>query len=197
MKIAVVHNTYQQAGGEDVVFEQERKLLESAGHQVVTYERSNHEIDGFSAMQRLALVKRIVWATDSRREFAELLRREKPRLVHVHNTFQMISPSIYSACREANVPVVQTLHNFRLLCPAAEFFRNGGICEECLDHSLWRGVRYGCYRESRTATAAVALMLAVHRRLGTWTESVSSYIALSEFARKKFVQGGCPQTGSL
>lgn len=192
MKIMLVHNQYQQPGGEDVAFEQERRLLERAGHQVVVYQRSNMEIDAIFAARRIRLVKDIVWAADTHRELTGLLAREKPRLVHVHNTFVMVSPSIYLACEEAGVPVVQTLHNYRLICPAAGLFRDGHVCEECIEHSLWRGVRHGCYRGSRIATGTVALMLAVHRFRHTWDEKVQSYIALTEFARSKFVDGGLP-----
>jgi glycosyltransferase involved in cell wall biosynthesis len=192
MKILIVHNSYQQPGGEDVVFSQERQLLELAGHQVLTYCRSNWEIAGYSALKQLASVGRMVWARDSRREIASLLHKQKPDLVHVHNTFLMVSPSIYSACKEAHVPVVQTLHNYRLLCPAAKFFRRGRVCEECLDHGLWRGVVHGCYRDSRAGTFAVALMLTVHRWLRTWTWGVNCFIALTEFSRKKFIEAGLP-----
>ena len=192
MKIVVVHNQYQRQGGEDVVFDQERKLLENKGHKVVVYRRSNWEADSYGGVKRLVLVKKSIWASDSRREFAALLRSEKPDVVHVHNTFVMISPSIYSACSEANVPVVLTLHNYRLLCPAATFFRDGRICQECTEHSLWRSVRHGCFHGSRPATAAVALMLATHRRLHTWDRDVTAYIALTQFTRKKFVENGLP-----
>jgi glycosyltransferase involved in cell wall biosynthesis len=192
VKIILAHNSYRQQGGEDIVFHQECQLLERAGHEVVMYRRSNWAAESDSVIKRLALPWRTVWAEDTRREFAELLRAEKPDLVHVHNTFFMISPSIYAACREAGVPVVQTLHNYRLLCPAANLFRNGSICEECMEQTLWRSVRHGCYRSSRPATAAVALMLAVHRARHTWTREVTRFIALTEFARSKFVQGGLP-----
>jgi glycosyltransferase involved in cell wall biosynthesis len=192
MKILLVHNTYQQPGGEDVVFSQERRLLECAGHQVLTYCRSNWEIATYSALKRLALLGRMVWARETRREIASVLHSQKPDLVHVHNTFLMVSPSIYSACKEAHIPVVQTLHNYRLLCPAANLFRRGGVCEECLKRSLWRGSLHGCYRNSRAATSAVALMLAVHRWVGTWSEMVDRFIALTEFSRQKFIEGGIP-----
>src|ERR1700722_6198789 len=119
VKIIVVHNRYQQPGGEDVVFDQERQLLENAGHEGVTYCRSNWEADSYYGIKRLALVRRTIWAADTRRDFVKLLRMEKPDLVHVHNTLVMISPSIYSACRDAGIPVVQSLHNYRLFCPAA------------------------------------------------------------------------------
>jgi glycosyltransferase involved in cell wall biosynthesis len=190
MKLVLVHNTYQQPGGEDVVFEQEKRLLQRAGHVVVTYCRSNREILEFSAIGRALVAPRTIWSGDSHREFAALLRREDPDVVHVHNTFMMISPSIYSACRDHGVPVVQTLHNFRLLCPAATFFRDGKICEDCVDHGLWCSVRHGCYRNSRPATVTVALMLSSHRRMGTWDELVDCYLALTEFSRNKFVAAG-------
>ncbi len=192
MKILLVHNKYQQPGGEDVVFEQERKLLEAAGHKVAAYCRTNDEINQYSGLQRLTLIKNTISSDDSRRQVFEVLRREQPDVVHIHNTFMMISPSIYPACREAGVPVVQTLHNYRLLCPAANFFRDGHVCEECEAHGVWRGVRYGCYRGSRVATATVAAMLTVHRQKHTYQDSVDRFIALSNFARSKFVAGGLP-----
>lgn len=189
MKIIVVHNKYREAGGEDVVFENEKSLLEQNGHAVIAYLRSNTEVRDDSVLDRLAIAPRMVWSAKTRSEFASILQRERPDIVHIHNTFMVISPSIYHACRERGIPVVQTLHNFRLLCPAASFFRDGAICNECVDHSLLRSVAHGCYR-SRSATAAVALMLAFHRALGTWQTSVARFIALTEFAKSKFVAAG-------
>jgi glycosyltransferase involved in cell wall biosynthesis len=192
MKILIVHNEYQESGGEDVVFEQERRLLARNGHQVVTYERSNHELEAYSNLQRVGMLKQIISATDSKREIREILRAERPHLVHVHNTFMMVSPSVYKVCQEEGVPVVQTLHNYRLLCPAAIFYRDGHVCEECCEHGLLRSVCHGCFRDSRAATAAIALMLQVHRTKRTWQDSVNGYVALTEFARQKFIRGGLP-----
>jgi glycosyltransferase involved in cell wall biosynthesis len=191
MKIVLVHNTYQQAGGEDVVFESEKRLLEQSGHQVITYLRSNTELQN-SILQRVAIVPRMVWSSQARRDFAALLQAERPNVVHVHNTFTMISPSIYSACKERKIPVVQTLHNFRLICPAANLYRDGKVCEECVDHSLLRSVQHGCYRNSRAATAGVATMIAVHRKLKTWRDDITCFIALTEFAKDKFIAAGFP-----
>jgi glycosyltransferase involved in cell wall biosynthesis len=193
VKILVVHNPYQQVGGEDVVFEQECSMLRNAGHEVVTYVRHNDEVKQYSGLRRLALLPRTIWAADSRREFAALLEREKPSVVHVHNTFIMVSPSIFSVCHEAGVPLVQTLHNYRLLCAAGTFYRDGHVCEDCVEKSLWSGVRHACYRDSMATTAVVASMIAVHRGLHTWTHPGHFYIALSEFARRKFVDSGLPQ----
>jgi glycosyltransferase involved in cell wall biosynthesis len=191
MKIVLVHNTYRERGGEDVVFENEKRLLERNGHAVIPYLRSNMEVRDESLLDRLAVPPQIVWSSKTRREFAALLQRERPDIVHIHNTFMVISPSIYYACGERGVPVVQTLHNFRLLCPAANFFRHGATCTECVDQSLLRSVVHGCYR-SRSATAAVALMLAFHRVMDTWRASIARFIALTDFAKSRFVAAGFP-----
>ncbi len=145
------------------MFEQERQMLEHAGNQVIPYCRTNWDVDSYKGLRRISLAKSTIWSSESRRTFAELLKHEKPDLVHVHNTFVMISPSIYSACYEAKVPVVQTLHNYRLMCPAGTFFRDGKVCEECMEGGLLRGVQHACYHGSHSATAIVALMLATHR----------------------------------
>jgi len=192
MKILLVHNTYQDRGGEDVVFEQERRLLQAAGHEVSDYQRHNRDIKSYSTGRRLSLLARTVWADDSYRELAGVLRQSRPEIVHIQNTFPLISPSVYWACRAARVPVVQTLHNYRLFCPGANFYRAGKTCEDCIDGSFWHGVQHGCYRDSRLETAPVALMLSVHHARKTWQRMVDRYIVLTEFARSRFVKGGLP-----
>jgi len=192
MKIVIVHNTYQQPGGEDVAVEAESNLLERRGHTVIRYSRSNDEMAMMSAPRRLLMVKDMIHSEKSKREMLDLLRDERPDLVHVHNTFMMVSPSVFEACREAGIPVVQTLHNYRLLCPGWSLCREGKVCEECIESGLWRGVWHGCYRDSRLMTAAVTLMLQVHRMRGTWSHDVGGYVALTNFARDKFIEGGLP-----
>lgn len=193
MRILSVHNYYQSRGGEDEVFHREKNLLIAAGHQVIVYTRHNDEIEEYGLWDKATLGLRTVWAWDSARELRKLMEREKPDLAHFHNTFPLISPSAYSACQEAGVPVVQTLHNYRLLCPAATFFRDGHVCEDCLGRVVpWPGIVHACYHESRSVTSVSAAMLAVNRFLNTWTEKVNIYVALTEFARRKFVEGGLP-----
>jgi glycosyltransferase involved in cell wall biosynthesis len=122
-----------------------------------------------------------------------LLRRERPDVMHVHNTFPVISPAAYYAANAEGVPVVQTLHNYRLICPAATFFRDGHVCEDCLSRSVpVPAVLHSCYRGSRMASAAAAVMLATHNLKHTWSKAVSGYIALTDFARDKFIEGGFP-----
>jgi len=192
MKIVLVHNLYRQGGGEDVVFQSEKQLLERAGHTVIPFVRSNMELKDTSLGDRIGILPQMIWSQQSRQSLAAILDAECPDVVHVHNTFLAISPSIFSACSERGIPVVQTLHNFRLLCPAHSFSRGGAVCEECVDQSLFRSIVHGCYRSSRVATGAVALMLATHRALGTWQTSVTRYIALTHFAKEKFVRSGFP-----
>jgi glycosyltransferase involved in cell wall biosynthesis/ubiquinone/menaquinone biosynthesis C-methylase UbiE len=192
LKILLVHEPYQRSGGEDAVFNAEKELLLAAGHRVSEFKRKNEEIvtDGFWANASVGL--RTTWAWDSAGMLRTVLRKENPDIVHFHNTFPLISPAAYYVCREARVPVVQTLHNYRLLCPSGAFFRDGNICQECLSHGVSRSVRYGCYRNSRPATVAVALMLAFHNRLKTWVEMVDKYIAPTDFVRQKYVEAGVP-----
>jgi glycosyltransferase involved in cell wall biosynthesis len=192
MKILTVHTFYQQPGGEDVVFEAEGRLLSRFGHDVVKFRENNASIQTDSISRSLHLATRTIWSRSSYHKLADVISHFRPDVAHFHNTFPLISPSAYYACKRAGVPVVQTLHNYRLFCPKASFFREGRPCEECLDHSLARSVRYGCYRDSRSATAVVASMLGVHRLLGTWAKAVDRYVVLSSFARDKFIQAGLP-----
>jgi hypothetical protein len=159
MKIVLVHNFYRQTGGEDVVFESEKHLLEQAGHRVIPYVRSNTELADDSVLHRIGIAGAMIWSHESRRRFASLLDAERPDLVHVHNTFMVISPSIYSACSERGIPVVKTLHNFRWLCPGASFFRNGGVCEECLDFILLSCVVMGLFLLCSEVSSSVVFLM--------------------------------------
>ena len=190
LHVISVHNRYLVAGGEDQVFESEARLLREHGHQVSQVEEQNVYPD--SIAKKIGMAVDCVWSRRWHREFRELLRKKRPDVVHIHNFFPRISPAIYYACRRENVPVVQTLHNYRLLCAGAELYRDGKVCEECLEHGVLRGVRYGCYQGSKLGTAVLTLMVDVHRRANTWNRMVDCYIALTEFSRRKYIQGGLP-----
>lgn len=192
MKVLICHNYYRQPGGEDVEFLAERALLLEAKHSVSEFTRRNDEISEHSLFSIAKVGLGTTWARDSFEDLRVVLREKKPDIAHFHNTFPLISPSAYYACRDAGVPVIQTLQNYRLLCPAATLYREGRVCEECLENGIFSGVMHGCYRDSRLATAAVGLMLALHRRMGTWTEMVDRYVAPTEFVRRKLVQAGLP-----
>lgn len=192
MKILLIHNYYRHSGGEDVVFQAEADLLRERGHSVVTYTRANDEISHYGILKKISLAGDTIWSRSSKYAISKVIAKECPDLVHFHNTFPLISPAAYYGCREAGVPMVQTLHNYRLICPSAMLFRGGGLCEECIDHGLLRSIRYGCYRDSRVATATVAGMLAFHHMMDRPREMPDCYIALTQFSRRKFIEGGLP-----
>jgi glycosyltransferase involved in cell wall biosynthesis len=190
MKVLMVHNRYQQPGGEDEVFLAEASLLESYAHRVVRYSTHN---DRVAEMNRLALAGNTLWNSSTYQELRALIRQERPRVAHFHNIFPLVSPAGYYAAKAEGVPVIQTLHNYRLLCPNAQFFRDGRVCEDCMGKVIpWPGVVHKCYRGSRAASAVVTAMLATHRASHTWTEMVDMYVVLTDFARRKFIEGGLP-----
>jgi glycosyltransferase involved in cell wall biosynthesis len=190
VRILLVHNYYLQPGGEDQVFSAETEILRTHGEQVRTFTIHNSRI---ASMGKLSLARSTIWNHDVAGELTALLNDFAPDLVHFHNTFPLVSPAAYVAVRRLRIPVVQTLHNFRLLCLNGLFLRNGRPCEDCLGRAVaWPGVQHGCYRQSRQASAVVAAMLATHRWRGTWRAAIDTYIALTEFARVKFMAGGLP-----
>ncbi len=191
MRVISIFNRYQNRGGEDEVFELEAKLLGEHGHDVTLMTEDVHDPHGLIDSARVA--SDAIWSRKAYAKIEALLKEKNPQLVHVHNTFPTISPSIYYACRQAGVPVVQSLHNPRLLCPAATFHRDGHACEDCLGKLLpWPAIFHGCYQKSRARTSVVAAMLTAHRYLGTWRELIDTFIVFTEFYRRKFIQGGPP-----
>jgi glycosyltransferase involved in cell wall biosynthesis len=190
LSVLCLHNRYIQPGGEDQVFDSEAQLLAENGVRVEKVEEQTTYPSGL--VRKIGAAVDCVWSRSWHGRFKALLQSSRPDVVHIHNFFSVISPSVYYACREEGIPVVQTLHNYRLACPAASFYRDGKVCEECLDQGPFHAVRYGCYRDSKLATAALAAMIEVHKRKNTWAEMVDCYIALTEFARHKMIQGGLP-----
>jgi glycosyltransferase involved in cell wall biosynthesis len=191
MRVLVIHNSYRFHGGEDAAVRAETAMLESAGHTVIRYFRSNREVGLVNIAQKAVIATNAIWSLDSYRTTREIVRRERPDVAHCHNLFPLISPSVYSACHDEGIPVVQTLHNFRMLCPGATLFRDGRPREKCLQtRSSLPGVIHGCYRDSHAATAFVAAMSAFHRNISSRKTYVDVYIAVSRFARQKFVQNG-------
>ena len=190
----LVHNHYRIRGGEDSVFETECDLLRSAGHDVLIWEKHNNDVrEDRGPFGKLSLFLGTIWNRNAYREMRAHLLADRPDVVHVHNFFPQFSPSIFWACAREKIPVVLTLHNYRLACLNGYLYRDGtGICEKCLGKCPWAGVERRCYRNSLSASLAVAAMLMVHRALGTWRHKVTRYIALTEFARGKFIEAGLP-----
>ena len=188
MRVLYVHNSYQWSGGEDRVFEDEVELLRRNGHQVWTYQRNNSEIIGSGS---LATASVTLWNPRSYREVTQLIREHRPQLVHCGNTFPLISPSVYWAAHHQGLPVLQTLHNFRLLCANSTLFREGQTCQLCLSRLWpWPAVQHACYRDNRAASLVVAGWQTLHRSFSTWKLPISRFIAVSDYVAKTFGQSG-------
>jgi glycosyltransferase involved in cell wall biosynthesis len=189
MRALIVHNRYQQSGGEDAVVRDEIALLERNKVSVELYQRENAQI---AQMPRVSLAAQTVWSPRTVTEVSDLIRRFRPDVVHAHNTFPLVSPSLYFAAAKLRVPTVQTLHNFRLFCVQAMFLRESKVCEDCVGTLPWRGVARRCYRGSAVQSAVAVGMLGVHRALGTYSNRITRYVALNQFCRDKFIAAGLP-----
>lgn len=191
MKVLLLHNRYQLAGGEDGVVQAEQSLLEVNGHQVYLLEVSNHNIK--NTWDKVTSAVGAIYSYSAKERVSKEIAQFRPDVVHVHNFFPLLSPSIYDACREHGVPIVQTLHNYRLACPKAMPFRDGKICEDCIGQPIaWSGIVHGCYRNSRLQSSVVAAMNTWHQLRGTWQERVDAYIVFTQFQKDKMVQAGLP-----
>jgi len=183
MNILIIHNEYKVSGGEDSVVENEQKMLERHGHSVFMYTRKNQEMRLLRG--KLRFLFSFLYSKEAYREVKRLITENGIEIVHVHNTFPLITTSVYEAAYDVGIPVVQTLHNFRLVCPGALYMRNGNICEECNQKGLQHAIQYGCYRNSKTQTA-VAVWTQLYSHKKELYDKVSAYIALTEFNRRKF-----------
>ena len=183
MRILLVHNRYRSGApsGENRVVDQEGEALEALGHEVVRFGSSSDEIEQWPVAKKASLPARTIWSHQTYRDLKAVLHEHRPDVVHVHNTFPLLSASVLYACRDARVPVVATIHNYKLACANGSFFRDGAVCHDCAGGLPVRAVLHGCYRESRAATAPVALAMGVHRQ--GWRSLVSAYIFISASQR--------------
>lgn len=190
MKILFCHNSYQQKGGEDQVCDKEMALLQQQGNAVYYHEHSNDQIK--SLKDKLSTSFNLNYSVVEKNHLAVVLREQVPAVVQVHNFFPLLTPAIYDACNEQNIPVIQTLHNYRTICPSALLMRDGALCETCIQQSPYNAVLHKCYRDSFAGSFFVARMVAYHRKHKTWQTKVNRFIALTEFAKSKFVEAGFP-----
>lgn len=186
MKVLLVHNFYRTAApsGEDIVVENERRML-SKHCEVVSYFKHNDDLDDSSIINRLAMAADAVWSISGFREVRKLIDSCKPDIVHVHNTFPQISPSVYWAAKCSDIPVVQTLHNYRMHCANGLLLRDGRPCDLCEGAVPYSAIRYKCYRNSLAATSAVVTMQITNRMAGSYRNNVDTFIALTQFAKNK------------
>jgi len=193
MKVLLVHNRYQQRGGEDAVVDAEACMLSRRGVQVQQFQADNDAIQGSLAKIRTA-TSQFSGSTNMRQQIVNALKEFRPDVVHVHNWFPTISASIFRQCKAAGIPVVHTIHNYRLLCVGATLFRDGKVCEDCIGSTFRTpGIRHKCYRGSAMGSAAATAGMLAHWAMGTWSHSVDRFVALTEFSRQKLIDGGLPE----
>lgn len=185
-RILQVHNFYQIPGGEDTVVANEKKLLEDHGHTVIQYTRNNSELKNFSKLRKLLLPFTTIFNPKTYKDIKRIIKQEHIDIVHVHNTLNLISPAVYYAALKCKVPVVQTIHNFRLLCPGATFYRDGHICEDCVKHGLHCAIKHSCYRGSKAQTLVCVVNTCIHRMTGIYGKI--NYICLTEFNKEKLLE---------
>lgn len=191
MRVLMLHNRYMVPGGEDESTCAEEELLRLNHVEVQTFYVDNSEVKSQNLVETAL---QTTWCQNSYREVQRRVHAFRPDVVHVQNFFPRLSPAVYYAAKHEKAAVVQTLRNYRLLCPNAVFFRGGRVCEDCSGKLLaWPGVLHRCYRGSALATSAVAAMLSIHKLFRTWSTQVDVYIALTPFARDKFILGGLPE----
>ena len=183
MRILLVHNRYRSGApsGENRVVDQEGEALAALGHEVIRFGRSSDEIEQWSVAKKASLPARTIWSRETGRDLKAVLREHRPEVVHVHNTFPLLSAAVLYACRDARVPVVATIHNYKLACANGTFFRNGAVCHDCAHGLPVRAVLHGCYRGSHAATAPVAMAMTLHRQ--AWRSLVSAYVFISASQR--------------
>jgi glycosyltransferase involved in cell wall biosynthesis len=192
MKVLMVHNRYQQRGGEDAVVDAEARLLAANGIDVQRFDADNDAIKSVLTKIQVSLGQ-FGLPTAAQSIFRDALFAFRPDVVHVHNWFPTLSPSLFNICSRQNVPVVHTLHNYRLLCVNATLFRNGHVCEDCIGTTFRTpGILHSCYRGSAAGSAVATAGMLTHWSLGTWCRSIDRFVALTDFARQKLVEGGLP-----
>ena len=191
MRLLIVHNFYLQPGGEDIVFQEESELLRKNGHHILQYTEDNKRINQSG---QISVALQSIWSWETYSKLKKVILDDHPDIVHFHNTFPLISPSAYYACKDLKIPVVQTLHNFRPFCPVAILYRDGAVCEECLNKDFpWPGIRHKCYHDSALQTGVLSVSILTHNLLKTWHKQVDAFIALTQFSRDKFLQAGFPE----
>jgi len=194
VKVLLVHNFYRSAvpSGENAVFAAEEALLRSRGHDVETLTCNSDELTARGVLGCIQGAAAVPWNPWMARSIRRAVDRFRPDVVHVHNTFPMISPAIFGAVGKKAARVL-TLHNYRLFCSAAIPMRDGRVCTQCIDRRTpWPALQHGCYRGSRVATLPIALSIGLHRALGTWKNNVDAFIALSNFQRTLMAASGLP-----
>lgn len=192
MRILLCHNYYLHPGGESEVFEAEAKGLRQNGQELIIYTRQNVQIEKLPMFSKVGMLFSAYYSVRTSRDLKTIIQKEKPDIALVQNVFPLISPSIYMTLADAEIPIVQSVYNYRFVCPSAELYTEGQICERCVGGNTAHAVIHRCYRESYVESAWYASIIGLHRYFGTFARRISSFMVPDEFLGTKLVQGGIP-----
>ena len=190
MKILLVHNTYQESGGEDAVFQHEGELLKQYGNTVLHEIKDNEEIN--SVIQKVKTALNTVYSVSAKKAFSRRLKRENPDVVHIHNFFPLFTPAIFYAAKALKIRTILTLHNYRIVCPTAILMHKGKVNERSIKSGPFWAIRHKVYKDSLPGTVALASMILFHRIIGTWKNQVDCFVVMTHFAKNKFIEAGIP-----
>jgi glycosyltransferase involved in cell wall biosynthesis len=188
MKILMIHNKYVSRGGEDTIFEQEKKLLLAKGHKIISYTRDNAEIESYNFIQKIKFAFSMIFSLKTYFELTKVIKHTTPEIAYIHNDFPLISPSAYFACNLQKIPIIKRIPNYRLFCSNGFFVRENEVCEKCLvKNNPFISVKYGCYRNSKLLTFLVASMIRIHRN--TYRERINYLLPNSPIVKEKLLKG--------
>ena len=194
MRILQIHNFYRLPGGECSVVRAEKALLESGAHDVALFSADSNEIASWSVLEKAVSYAQIPFNWQVRRKLLRLVDSFRPEVAHVHNVFPLLSPSVYYTLYAVGVPVVQTIHNFRFICPNGQFFVKGNVCEACAQKGLMSAVWNRCMRNSVSTSALYAGAIALAWRTRSIPWAIDRYIALNKFFAHKLSDAGVPES---
>ncbi len=194
MKVLQVHNFYKIRGGECSVVDAERALLESHGHEVMTYYRDSRDIDNLGMLDKARMLLSVPYNKSVEKDLVVAVRKNRPDVAHVHNVFPMLTTALYKALNSCGVPVVQTIHNFRFLCPNGQFYVHGHICEDCQKQSYFSAVKKKCMQDSVPVSAVYAAAISHAWRSRILPNSIDRYIALNQFFAQRLIDAGVPSS---
>jgi glycosyltransferase involved in cell wall biosynthesis len=192
MKILICHNYYNSKSGEDIVIGEDIRILKERQIEVIEYTRSNRDIENYNIFQKTRFIAGTVYSKKSVRDIGEIIQEVRPDVALVQNVFPLISPSIYYALHTRQIPIVQLVYNYRLICPNAVLYTEGKICERCIHGNYTHAIVHKCFRNSYALSALYSVTLAAHRHTGNLSKLITAYITPDQFLKNKLVEGGFP-----
>jgi glycosyltransferase involved in cell wall biosynthesis len=192
VKILLIHNFYQQFGGEDAAALADKALLESHYEDVLFYTRDNSEIHDFTWVNKLLFPAQVFYSRRTKRDLQKIVKERRPNIALIHNFFPLVSPSVYHFLHSRGIPIIQVIHDFRFFCPNGWFFTQGQICERCKAGNYLNAVRFRCYRDSYLSSTLAASSIGLNRRRGM-LEKITAFICLTDFLKQKLLEGGIPE----